>query len=81
MIWEIQEAAARLNDLLDACLRDGPQIISRDGKEEAIFLSIAEWKRNKPNDLKSILLASTPIVEDMPFPKRGSYRHRKPPVF
>ncbi len=83
MTWQLQEAEERFGELLEASLRDGPQIVIRHGKKEAVLVPIAEWRRlqkAKP-DLKELLLASSPVVEDMMIPKRGELRHRKPPIF
>ncbi len=81
MTWQLQEAEERFSDLLEASLRDGPQIVVRHGREEAVLVPIAEWRRLQPKDAKAILLAPSPVVEDMMIPKRGTYRHRKPPSF
>ncbi len=83
MTWQLQEAKARFSEFLDASLRDGPQIVTRHGKEEAVLIPIAEWKRlqaQKPS-LKELLLARTPIVDDMMIPKRGHTQRRKPLKF
>ncbi len=82
MTWQLQEAEERFSEFLEASLRDGPQVI-RHGKEEAVLVPIAESRRlqkAKP-DLKELLLAPSPVVEDMMIPKRGQIRHRKPPMF
>jgi antitoxin Phd len=83
MTWQLQEAKARFSEFLDASLRDGPQIVTRHGKEEAVLIPIAEWKRlqaQKPS-LKELLLARTPIVDDMMIPKRVQSQRRKPLKF
>ena len=81
MTWPLQEAEERFSELFDASLREGPQIVTRHGKEEAVLVSIDEWRGLQAKDAKAVLLARTPIVEDMMIPKRGSYRHRKPLKF
>ncbi len=81
MTWPLQDAEERFGELFDASLREGPQIVTRSGKEEAVLVSIADWRRLQARDAKAVLLAPTPVVEDMMIPKRGSYRHRKPVTF
>lgn len=83
MTWQLQEAKARFSEFLDASLSDGPQIVTRHGKEEAVLVPIAEWRRLQKArpDLKELLLAPSPVVEDMMIPKRGQLRSRKPPTF
>ena len=35
---------ARFSELLDACQRDGPQVVSRRGTETAVLVPIAQWR-------------------------------------
>ncbi len=41
--WPVQEAKARFSELLDACLRDGPQLVTRRGVETAVMVSADQW--------------------------------------
>lgn len=43
--WSVAEAKARLSELLDHAISDGPQAISRRGREIAVVVSIEEWHR------------------------------------
>lgn len=43
--WQVQEAKARLSDLMDKAQSEGPQVISRHGKETAVVLSMDEYRR------------------------------------
>ena len=43
--WPIQDAKAKFSELLDTCLRDGPQIVSKRGAEAAVLVPIEEWRR------------------------------------
>lgn len=44
-IWPVQDAKARFSELLDACERDGPQVVTRRGKETAVLVPVADWQR------------------------------------
>jgi prevent-host-death family protein len=59
MTWQVHDAKARFSELLDATLRDGPQVVTRRGVETAVLVPIDEWKRlngaMRPN-IKEILL-------------------------
>jgi prevent-host-death family protein len=83
MTWQLQEATARFGELLDASLHEGPQIVSRDGKEMAVLVPIDEWKRllREQPTLKDVLLHASPGIDDMMIPERGHLRHREPPEF
>lgn len=43
--WTVHEARARFGAVLDACLTDGPQLVTRRGVETAVLVSAAEWQR------------------------------------
>lgn len=80
-VWPVQDAKARFSELLDACVSDGPQMVTRRGAEAAVLVPIAEWKRlhsaARPS-LKSLLLSDVGRA-DFEMPKRGSAK-RRPPV-
>ena len=82
-IWPVQDAKARFSELLDTCLKDGPQVVSRRGTEAAVLVPIEEWRRlqqaARPT-LKELLLANAPRGE-IPVPPRGRVRRRSPPSF
>lgn len=81
--WQLQEAKARFSEFLDACLKDGPQIVTRRGTAEAVLVPLAEWERLKQSarpTLKEWLLADQPRFE-LSIPPRGKLRHRKPITF
>jgi len=79
--WPVQDAKSRFSELLDACISEGPQMISRRGTETAVLVPIAEWRRlhsaARPS-LKSLLLTDEGRT-DLLLPKRGSAR-RRPPI-
>lgn len=43
--WSVAEAKARLSELLEHAIHDGPQAISKRGREVAVVVSIEEWRR------------------------------------
>lgn len=71
--WPVQDAKARFSELLDACISEGPQVVTRRGAEIAVLVPIAEWKRlssaARPS-LKSLLLSDSYRL-DMELPQRG----------
>jgi antitoxin Phd len=80
--WPMQDAEAHFNELLEASLNEGPQIVTRQGVETAILVPFEEWSRlqssAKPT-LKELLLAEAPRAE-IPVPDR-QWRRRTPPEF
>jgi prevent-host-death family protein len=43
--WPLAEAKARLSELIDTVEREGPQVISKHGREVAVVVAIDEWRR------------------------------------
>jgi prevent-host-death family protein len=43
--WSVADAKARLSELLDHAISDGPQAITRRGRQVAIVVSAEEWHR------------------------------------
>ncbi len=81
--WRVQEAKARFSEMLDACVAEGPQLVTKRGAETAVLVPVAEWRRMQNSDsrtFKEMLLADEPRF-DLEIPLRGRHRHRKPPVF
>ena len=71
-VWPVQDAKSRFSELLDTCLREGPQIVTKRDAEIAVLVSIDEWRRVQRSahpTLKELLLADAPRVE-LQLPKR-----------
>jgi antitoxin Phd len=43
--WQVQEAKQQLSRVIDLARREGPQVVTRNGKEVAIVLAIEEYRR------------------------------------
>ncbi len=44
-VWQLQEAEGNLSRLLEQALQDGPQVISKQGVETAVVLSVNDYRR------------------------------------
>jgi prevent-host-death family protein len=79
--WQVQDAKARFSELLDASLKEGPQVVTRRGVEAAVLVPIEEWRRlqrrSRPT-LKELLLGEGPRAEAL-VPARRSWRRRPRP--
>jgi antitoxin Phd len=74
----VQDAKARFSELLEDCLREGPQVVTRGGVETAVLVPIAEWRRlcrSARPSLKELLLEDAPRAT---LPLRGGHRRRQP---
>ena len=78
--WPVQDAKARFSEFLDACLAEGPQMVTRRGAEAAVLVPVQEWRRlqsaARPS-LKQLLLSDQWRSEIM-VPERG--RAKRCPV-
>jgi antitoxin Phd len=43
--WQVEDATTPLGDLLDASLKDGPQVVTRPGVDAAVLMPIEQWRR------------------------------------
>ena len=44
-VWQLQEAKNKLSEVVEQALRDGPQVITRRGKETVVLLSCEEYRK------------------------------------
>lgn len=76
--WPVQDAKARFSEFLDACLLEGPQMVTKRGAEAAVLVPVQEWRRlqsaARPS-LKQLLLSDT-ARSDLRIPPRGSAKRR-----
>jgi antitoxin Phd len=81
--WPVQDAKARFSELLDACVSEGPQVVTRRGTETAVLVPIDEWKRlnnaARPS-LKDLLMSNEARI-DFDIPKRGRAKRRSAVAF
>ena len=81
--WPVQDAKARFSELLEACLADGPQMVTKRGTEAAVLVPVAEWRRlqaaARPS-LKALLLSDAGRTDALT-PPRGAARRRKVTAF
>ena len=43
-LWPVQDAKARFSEMLEASVKEGPQIVTKRGVETAVLVPIEEWK-------------------------------------
>jgi prevent-host-death family protein len=79
--WPVQDAKARFSELLETCLRDGPQVVTKRGLETAVLAPMRDWRRLQSSarpTLKGLLLAEE-ARGDLPTPARGALKDRPAP--
>lgn len=77
--WPVQDAKARFSEFLEACLSEGPQLVTKRGAEAAVLVPMNEWRRlqsaARPS-LKQLLLSDQARME-IPLPPRGNAKRRR----
>ena len=77
--WPVQDAKARFSEFLDACLLEGPQMVTRRGAEAAVLVPVQEWRRLQSAARPSLkhLLLSDQARAELIVPARGLAKRRK----
>jgi prevent-host-death family protein len=58
MIWQLQTAKQKLSEVVDRALAEGPQVISRHGRETVVIVSMRDYRTLAGDDgLKSYLVS------------------------
>ncbi len=65
--WQLQEAKARLSEVIKRATVEGPQVVTQRGVESAVVLSIADYERLKANrpSFKDHLLSGPKLDDDI----------------
>jgi prevent-host-death family protein len=77
--WPVQDAKARFSEMLETCLREGPQVVTKRGADAAVLVAAKDWQRIKRATkltLKDLLLTDDARGE-LNIPPRGGRRRRK----
>lgn len=77
--WPVQDAKARFSEFLEACLAEGPQLVTKRGAEAAVLVPVQEWRRLQAAARPSLkqLLLTDEARADLIVPARGSAKRRK----
>ena len=46
--WQLQEAKAKLSEVIETAEQSGPQVVTRRGIKTAVIVSFDEWQRTQP---------------------------------
>lgn len=77
--WQIQEAKARFGEMVEKTRTEGPQTITRHGRERAVLLSIEDYRAllSWQSDVRAILLGG-PKVDDFSIERDSDTGRRSP---
>lgn len=83
--WPVQDAKAHFSEMLETCVAEGPQLVSKRGAVTAVLVPIEQWERlqavKRPPSLKAVLLSDEYPRFDLEIPPRGQGKMREPPEF
>ncbi len=54
--WQIQQVKDRLSEVVDLALEEGPQTITRHGKEIAVIVSLEEFEQRRRSGKRGTVL-------------------------
>jgi antitoxin Phd len=80
--WQLQDAKAKLSEVIDTAKKQGPQIITQRGVKSAVVIPFDQWERQQQSTKPTLLdvLLSGPKGE-LPIPPRSKWKMRKPVEF
>ena len=76
--WPVQDAKARFSEMLEACMANGPQMVTKRGQQAAVLVPLDEWHRLQASARPSLkaLLSAPEGRGDLVIPARGTLKRR-----
>ncbi len=73
--WKLQDAKAKFSQIVEAALSNGPQFVTRWGKEAVVIVSVKEYEKliSKKPTLKEFLLNCPKIDDNFEFERQKDY--------
>ena len=80
--WQLQEAKAKLSEVIATAKMQGPQIITQRGVNTAVVVPFDEWDRAAKLKRRTLLeVLQCGPKGDLPIPPRSRWKMRKPVKF
>jgi prevent-host-death family protein len=77
-VWAVATAKAHLSAVIEHALKDGPQTITRSGRNAVVVVSVEEWERKtKRKGNLAEFFASSPLRGSRVRIKRSSAKSRE----
>lgn len=62
--WSLQDAKARFSELVNSCMDDGPQLVTRRGRRAVVIMTVEEYEKlSSPRQGLKDFFLSAPRVE------------------
>ena len=76
--WQVQEAKNKFCSLVKKAQNDGPQIVTKHGKDEVVILSIEDYRNLlKPKESLIDFFKNSPLSDEQPDFERNKDYPRK----
>jgi antitoxin Phd len=63
-VWQLQEAKNKFSNLVDKARHDGPQVVTKHGKESVVIIAIEDYQKlNKPTSDLISFFKKSPLSE------------------
>jgi prevent-host-death family protein len=63
-VWQLQEAKNKFSNLVDKARHDGPQVVTKHGKESVVIIAIEDYQKlNKPKSDLVAFFKKSPLSE------------------
>ena len=77
--WQLQDAKARLSEVIETAKKSGPQIITQRGVKSAVLLPFDEWEHlQRPREQSFLDILRSGPPGELPIPPRKTWKMRKP---
>lgn len=63
-VWQLQDAKNKFSNLVDKARHDGPQVVTKHGKESVVIIAIEDYQKlNKPKTDLVAFFQKSPLSE------------------
>ena len=68
MKWQLQDAKAKFSEVVDRAMREGPQVVTRRGRDAVVIIDAAEFERltSRKRDILAVLMSGPDDELDLP---------------
>lgn len=70
MAWQLQEAKAKFSELVQKTLDEGPQTVTRHGKDVVVVMSAEEYRKLAARRASLLKVLTSGPEEDLELPPR-----------
>jgi prevent-host-death family protein len=72
--WQVQDAKQRFSELVRTARAEGPQVVTRHGKDIAVVIDIADYRRLRGQVIEfTDYLRSGPVFDDLELERSSEY--------